>query len=104
MAFFLSTLRETIEQSAMRLTKWTILAVAVAVLAASLASHKSGAPKHPADIVVAQSPEIRPAIPVEPEIRKAIAVQTEASEVVGAQQIPQCRGSAMPLAQEIPKR
>jgi hypothetical protein len=67
----------------MRSAITTIIAAAVAGLAVLIAGHKLGAPNYPADIVVARSPEvrraipveIRRAIPVEPEIRKAIPVR-----------------------------
>ena len=57
----------------MRLMKMTIIPVAVAALAAFVGGYNSRAPNHPADIAVAQSPEVRRAIPV--EIRRAIPVE-----------------------------
>jgi hypothetical protein len=63
-----------------RLTKRTILAVAVAVLG-GLVGYNSRTPNRPVEIAVAQPPEIRRPIPVEPEIRKAIPVQMEDPEV-----------------------
>src|SRR5206468_5186982 len=64
-----------------RSTKTTIIAVAVAALAGFVGGYNSRAAKHPADIALARSPEIRRAIPVEPEIRKAIPVQTSEPKV-----------------------
>jgi hypothetical protein len=60
----------------MRSAITTIIAAAIAALAGFVGGYNSRAAKHPADIAVARSPEIRRAIPVEPEIRKAIPVQT----------------------------
>jgi hypothetical protein len=59
----------------MRLTKETIITVAVVALAGFVGGYNSRAPERPRDAAVAPSPEIRRAIPVEPEIRKAIPVQ-----------------------------
>jgi hypothetical protein len=55
-----------------RSTITTMIAVAVVALAGFVGGYNSRAAKHPADIAVAPSPEIRRAIPVEPEIRRAI--------------------------------
>jgi hypothetical protein len=53
----------------------TMIAVAVAAVAGFAGGYNVRALNHSADTVVARSPEIRRAIPVEPEIRKAIPVQ-----------------------------
>jgi hypothetical protein len=61
----------------MRSTTTSIVAVAIVVaLAAFVAAYNSPAPYNPGEIAVAQSPEIRRAIPVEPEVRRAIPVET----------------------------
>jgi hypothetical protein len=65
----------------MRLTKMTIIPVAVAALAGFVGGYNSRAPNHPVEVAVARSSEIRRAIPVEPEIRKAIPVQTRKPQV-----------------------
>jgi hypothetical protein len=59
-----------------------MIAVAAAGLAGFVGGYNSRAAKHPAEMAVAPSPEIRRAIPVEPEIRKAIPVQTREPKVV----------------------
>jgi hypothetical protein len=59
-----------------RLTKTTVITLAVVVLAAFVAAYNSPPLNHPGKIAGAESPEIRRAIPVEPEIRRAIPVQT----------------------------
>ena len=81
-AVFLSTLCKPIERSTTRLTKWTISALALVALIALLGGHSPAPPKHPPDIAVAQSPEIRRAIPVEPESRRAIPVEPEIRKAI----------------------
>src|SRR5262249_4907335 len=77
-ALLLASLRDTVEQWLTGLTKWTLLSLAIAAVTAFVA-YNSRALNHnaPSDSTVAQSPEIRRAIPVEPEIRKAIPVEPE---------------------------
>jgi hypothetical protein len=69
----------------MRSTATTLIAVAVAALAGFVGGYNSRAAKHPADIAVAPSPEIRRAIPVEPEIRRAIPVEPEIRKAIPVQ-------------------
>jgi hypothetical protein len=70
------------KQFAIRLTKWAILSIAIGALTAFV-GYNSRPPNHnaPSDSTVAQSPEMRRAIPAEPEIRKAMPVQTKEPEV-----------------------
>ena len=70
------TSKPTLRDCWMRLTKMTIIPVAVAALAGFVGGYNSRAPNHLAEMAVARSHEIRRAIPVEREIRKAIPVQT----------------------------
>jgi hypothetical protein len=63
----------------------TMIAVAVAALAGFVGGYNSRAAKHPADIAVAPSPEIRRAILVEPEIRRAIPVEPEIRKAIPVQ-------------------
>lgn len=75
------TSKLTLRDRWMRLTKMTIIPVAVAALAGFVGGYNSRAPNHPVEVAVARSPEIRRAIPVEPEIRKAVPVQTRKPQV-----------------------
>jgi len=80
-AFLLRVLRETIEQLPMRLTKWTLLSVAIAAVTAFV-GYNSRAPNGAGEIRVSPSPEIRRAIPVEPEVRTAIPVEPEIRKAI----------------------
>src|SRR5262245_23180088 len=82
-ALLLRVLRETIEQLPMRLTKWTLLSVAIAAVTAFV-GYNSRAPNHnvPSYSTVAQSPEIRRAIPLKPEIRRAIPFEPEIRKAI----------------------
>src|SRR5262245_3929214 len=80
-ALLLRVLRETIEQLPMRLTKWTLLSVAIAAVTAFV-GYNSRAPNGAGEIRVSPSPEIRRAIPVEPEVRTAIPVEPEIRKAI----------------------
>ena len=77
-ACWLASLRERVEQCPIGLTNWILLCLTIAAVTVFVADN-SRVPNHnvSSDSTVAQSPEIRRAIPVEPEIRRAIPVQPE---------------------------
>jgi hypothetical protein len=81
-----------------RLTKTTVITLAVVALAAFVLAYNSPAPNSPDEIAVAQTPEVRRAIPVEPEIRRAIPLQTAEPKIdrLSARAIP--HGSAIQRA------
>lgn len=63
--------------------KTAIMAVAALALSTFLVSNYNSHPhNYPADAVIARSPEIRRAIPVEPEIRRAIPVAPEVRKAI----------------------
>jgi hypothetical protein len=59
-----------------RAVRTIIASTAVAAVVGLAVVYSSRAPNHAADISVADSPEIRRAIPVEPEIRNGVPLQT----------------------------